>query len=133
MLTANKQTKQKACSLLQLQHHLLFPSTCQSPGHQPPCPGGGLRERTGDMLSAAQPSGTAQLEAQAHCLAFSFKSHPSTSFFHTVRLLAPTSTPSSLSSIGRLSSNKCFISHIDGYLGTAALVIYWIEHHAHFI
>ena len=97
-------------------------------------PKGGQREKAGDVLSAAQLSGTAQLAAQAHCLSMSFQVTSINILFSPLSGPWAPPPPSAPTSpwIGRLSSNKCFISCIDGYLGIAAPVKHQIEHHAHF-
>lgn len=81
-------------SVLQRPHRSPTPCTCQNPGRQPPCPSRGRRQRAGDLLSAAQLSGTAQLDARAHGLSSVFTSEPSTPLLHPVRFPAPISAPS---------------------------------------
>lgn len=128
--------KQSTSSLLQLQRCLPLSCTCQSSGHQPPCPEGGLRERAGDRLSAAQLSGPAQLEAQAHCLSVSFQVIPINILFSPLSCPWPLPRPSAPRLppwIGRLPLNTCFISCLDGYLGTAAPATHWTEQHTHLI
>lgn len=79
------------------------------PGYQLPCPGSrGRRERAVDLLSAAQLSGTAQLDAWAHCLSSLFTSYPSTPLFHPVRFLAPTPAPSPPPGWARFPRTKVF-------------------------
>ena len=87
------------------------------------------------MLSAAQLSGTAWLAAQAHCLSVSFQVTSINILFSPLSGPWPPPPPSAPTSpwVGQLSSNKCFISCIDGYLGIAAPVTHQIEHHAHLI
>lgn len=99
------------------------PCTCQSSGHQSPCPkGGGWREGRGRAVSRpavwhspAGSSGSLPLRI--------FSSHTSTltSFSHPCQVPGYVHPRPPLP-LGLASFiGKCFISPIDGYLGIAAL------------
>ena len=81
--------KGRGGSLLQLPHCLPLSCTCQSSGHQSPCPREDRGRRQGTCCQPpsclAQPSWQLRLIASP-CL---FKSHPSTSFFHPCQVPVP--------------------------------------------
>lgn len=129
VLTANK--PRKASSLLHLQHCLPFRSTCQSSGHRPPCPGGGLGEdrehaSSGPAVSRSPAGRSGSLPP--HLFSSHIHPHP----FSPCQVPGPTSIPSPLS-MGWLSLNERFIPRTDGCLGTAAPVTHWIERRVHLI
>lgn len=135
VLTANKTRKKSTSSLLQLQHCLHLSKFCVPIS----LPWGRAEgEDRGHAISAAQPSGaaqlsaTAQLKVQVHCLSISFQVTSINILFSPCQVpgLHPHLQPSL---DWQLSLYKCFISRVDGYLGTTAPVIYWIEHHTHLI
>ena len=111
MLKASKPNQRYALSLLRLQpslNHPLHLSELRTPISLPRWRAGGRGQPAG-VLSAAQLSGTAQLDAQAHCLSSLFTSHPSTPLFHPVRFLAPTSPhPSPPPGLACLPPTKVF-------------------------
>lgn len=84
-----QQAKERHKLSLLLQHGLSFSCTCQSSGWPALFPGRGLRERARDMPSAAQLSGSAQLEAQAHWLSISFEVTSINSLFSPCHVPGP--------------------------------------------
>lgn len=120
VLTANKP---KTVLALSFNSNAACPSPAPVKSVGTNCPALGEGWQKGQGTCCRQPSCLSQPSWKLRLIASPslFKSHPSTSFFHPVRFLAPTSTPAH-SWIGLLSLKKCFISRIDGYLGTAPLL-----------
>ena len=115
-LTANEPKKKGTSSLLQLQPCLPLSCTCQSSGHQSPCPREDGERRQGPCCQPrsclAQPGWQLRLIASP-CL---FKSHPSTSFSHPCQVPGPHLHPQPPLPLGLASfprTNVLFLALMD--------------------